>query len=264
MRFYNQNIWGSFGPHDKIANRNQLLAQLIFEHAPDVCCFQECDPASSRMGEGAITRLLSPVYEETCPAVAARNFTPVFYNRNTLSLIEDGYLLFPGRNNLDSKSASWAILESKEDGKRFAAISTHFWWKYDDDGDNLQREENARCIGQICRDIDAKYHIPIFAMGDLNSGVHLPGRALQELEIQGLRDTRQLAKDSTNEFTWHPCPPLGKDGLYIPGPMPVNSLDYIYVYQHPDVDLLRFQVLTDEKSLASSDHCPLILDFDLK
>lgn len=77
---------------------------MIFEEQPDVCCFQECNPRTSRVGETALPLLLQPIYMEACPECAHQNFTPVFFNRNTLTLIDAGFFAFPGRNDANSKS----------------------------------------------------------------------------------------------------------------------------------------------------------------
>lgn len=265
MKIFDQNIWGNFGATQKIGNRNHLIAEMIFEEQPDLCCFQECNPRTSRVGETALPLLLQPRYLEACPECAHQNFTPIFYNRDTLSLIDADFLPFPGRNDANSKSFTWAVLEEKKTGKRFAAVSTHFWYKNVEIDDEMQRVENAQLVAGQCRALDEAYHIPVFAMGDLNNGVHSPfgGLAIKEMENQGFRDVRALAKETSREKTCHDYPILSQDDVYLPSGMPTVTIDYIYMYQNPPVALQRFFVRTDDKSRAASDHCPLILEFDL-
>ena len=85
MRLYDQNIWGNFSASEHcIANRNVLIRELIEEYCPDVCCFQECNPSTSRSGDTPIQEILKPDYAEVMPETAEKNFTPVFYNINVL------------------------------------------------------------------------------------------------------------------------------------------------------------------------------------
>jgi len=116
-----------------------------------------------------------------------------------------------------------------------------------------------------CRALDEAYHIPVFAMGDLNNGIHSPfgGLAIKEMENQGFRDARVLARETSREKTCHDYPVLSQDGVYLPSGMPTITIDYIYVYQNPSVALRRFSVRADDIARAASDHCPLILEFDL-
>ena len=265
MRFFDQNIWGNYSAPQQIANRSRLITDMIFDIRPDVCCFQECNPKTSRAGDEPLPRLLQARYAEAASEYASRNFTPVFYNRDTVNLLASGYLPFPGRNDVNSKSITWAVLEDKKSGKAFAACSVHYWYKNAEETDEWQRVENARFSANICQMIQNEYHVPVFLMGDLNDHPAGPfgGLALEEMEKLGFRDTRFLAENTTKEFTWHPAPTMNEQGLYTPGPRPERVLDYIYLYQDGSVRCKRFSVLTDDRAQASSDHCPLVLDFDL-
>ena len=117
MRIYNQNIWGNMKPEHKIANRNLLIHGLISKYDPDVCGFQECNPKTSRAGDTPIASLLSDFYNEVFPENADHNFTPLFYHRERMTCIDCGWFLFDGKNDKNSKSVTWAILEEKASGK---------------------------------------------------------------------------------------------------------------------------------------------------
>lgn len=60
----------------------------------------------------------------------------------------------------------------------------------------------------------------------------------------------------------HDYPPRGDDGNYLPGELPSDTLDYIFTMGE-GITAKSFSVLTDAKSLASSDHCPLIAEFEI-
>ena len=61
MRIYSHNIWGNFSSKECIGNRNYLIKELIDGVNPDFCCFQECNPSTSRFGETSISKLRSPL-----------------------------------------------------------------------------------------------------------------------------------------------------------------------------------------------------------
>lgn len=267
MKLYNQNIWGNMksSSGDRIANRNLLIRDLIQKYAPNACTFQECNPKTSRTGDTPIASLLAFGYEEVLPELADRNFTPVFYNRNTTELLDSGYFLFDGKNDKNSKSVTWAILCERATKKCFAVLSVHFWWKWESEEDDEQRKANARQLAAFCKELYEKYPIPFLVAGDLNSGIgsHQGNAAYNEMLALGMLDTRDLATDSTDMLTAHDYPILNEDGRYVNGGEPIKTLDYIFSFLQQPKSLDRFAVLTEPDALNSSDHCPLILDFEI-
>ena len=265
MRIYDQNIWGNMKPEHKIANRNLLIRDLILAYDPDVCGFQECNPKTSRAGDTPIAELLSSAYVEAFEEAAGYNFTPLFYKKESMTLIDEGWLLFDGKNDKNSKSVTWAILEEKATKKRAAFFSVHFWWKWESDEDTLQRRENARQLVVLCDELAKKYPVPFFVMGDLNSGegAHQGDDAYWIMKTLGMRDLRDLATESTSMQTAHEYPVLNESGEYVEGGQPYKTLDYIFGYGQSPAAVESFRVLTEQNALNSSDHCPLVLDFSL-
>ena len=142
MKLYDQNIWGNFGVNDAVGNRKYLVNEMVREQDADICCFQECNPGTMRAGKDSIQNLLSDKYIEICIDKANVNFTPVFIRKDTFDVIEEGYLPYPGLNDINSKSVTYAVLREKKSGKVFTAASTHFWWEFGKESDE-QRIENA-------------------------------------------------------------------------------------------------------------------------
>lgn len=54
------------------------------------------------------------------------SLTTMIYNKNTLNLVDSGRVKYSQGDGPQHRAITWAVFETKEDGKRFAAISTHF------------------------------------------------------------------------------------------------------------------------------------------
>ena len=256
MILYSQNIWN----HNPSEYRNSLVYSMVLQTGADICMFQECGPATNRVGATAISELMKYEYTEVCPEKASMNFTPVYYKTDKFNLIDSGYYLYTGLNDANSKSVTWAVLEDAETAKCFAAISTHFWWKYDSNVDNQQRIQNARELKDICDQIIEKYAVPVLIGGDFNNGENSeqgdePYKAMLQM---GFKDLRLMSLNTTDTFTHHEYPVLKENGIYAEGSLPNKTIDYIFAYGKEPKELTRFDILTTQKALDSSDHCPLI------
>ena len=265
-RIYNQNIWGNMPPVGRIANRHALLAALIGEHAPDVCGFQECNPRTSRAGEDPIDcRMAAFGYTEAAAAHAGENFTPLFYKAEKFEEVASGFHPYEGLNDLRSKSYTWAVLRDRENGNRFAAVSTHFWWRWDGEEDDAARLFNVEELVALCKRLEAEYALPIILMGDLNNGTGAPqgDSAYRALLARGVIDTRTAAHAADTGHTCHHYPVLGEDGVYRDGDVPYMTLDHILLWNAAVVTPHRLSVLRTPNALNSSDHCPMVFEFGL-
>lgn len=261
VRIFTHNIWNY-----KTYNRNNLIAKLVRKYDADICHFQECGPLTSRANDTAIQKLLSADYAEAYPKMADKNYTPVFYKKDRFSEVDSGYVLFPGKNDADSKSVTWAVLEEIKTGERIAVASTHFWWQCESEEDSLQRVENARCVKEVCDMIEEKYNLPVIVSGDLNCGINSEqGTAgYDEMVRLGMRDARKFAKETTDCFTWHEYPEFNEEKeIFENGSMPVMTIDHVFVSGNLPIEILKFDVLTEQDALDSSDHCPIISDFNI-
>lgn len=262
MKIYDQNIWGNYAVGQCIANRSLLLLELIEEQKPDFCCFQECNPATSRSGKTPIQSLLHPTYAEVAPTCAERNFTPVFYNAQKFHMLDSGFFVFEGRNDVDSKSAAWGIFEEKSGSERVGVMSTHFWWKFDEPEDERQRVQNASAVAETARNLFEKYACPLFVCGDLNSGLTPQGTGgYDKMIAEGFQDVRFLASETSRAHTCATSYPVLENGKYTAGDAPCQTIDYILAYGTNLPPLRRFSILDTPSSRASSDHLPLILEF---
>jgi len=264
IQIYDQNIWGNMGAKQAIANRNSLIRDLISACDPDVCCFQECSPRTSRVGATAIQDLLADRYVEVETPAGAQNYTPLFFLRDKYRLLDRGWHLYTGgpeRNDCSSKSITWAVLEDMTTGAAFGVCSTHFWWKSDTALDNQQRIQNAVELCEIITAMAGKHDVPVLAAGDLNCGTGSAqgSEPYHFLLERGLLDTRAVAAVTTDAFTHHEYPLLNDMGIYEKGGRPVRTLDHVLATAHPRMRITRFHVETSQRALDSSDHCPLIV-----
>lgn len=259
MKIYCQNIWNN----NPCAPRNRIVRKLVREFDADVCFFQECGPETNRTGDGEapIAQLMSDCYSEACPEVADKNFTPVFYKKDKYNLLDSGYFLYDGLNDANSKSVTWAILEEKETLKRFVVASTHLWWMFESERDNLQRLQNVAQLKEFCDEMVSKTGLPIIVGGDFNNGKGSPqgDEPYQTMLKEGFCDFRLNSDVTSEEAT---C------GEYYPNVLPDKTveprshsyfiIDYIFTYNADKYKPKKFEVLTSEEARKSSDHSPLL------
>lgn len=268
LTVYDQNIWGNMPQGNRIANRNALIAKRVFAWNADILCFQECNPSTSRRGDNepgrpgttnAITELLAPTFCEAPTSAGPNNYTPVFYRPDRIKLLDAGYHAFTGKNDLGSKSITWAVLEQKVSGSRLAVCSVHFWWKADTPEDNAARLDNAATLWNKMKELSEKWDVPVIAAGDLNCGAaSLQASEPYDILCEHLNDVRAIAEQTTDSHTHHNEPHLGKDGLYCNGKQPERTLDHMFATRDDRLQVVRFSVDVTQDALNSSDHCPLV------
>ena len=264
IKLYDQNTWHMI-PLD---NRNVLMRSMIEEFDADFCTFQECGP-KNRTSKTPLPVLMSDKYAELCPEKADGNYTPVFYKKDKYNVLEAAYHVYTGLNDVNSKTLTWGVFEDKQTGEKIAVASTHFWFKNRGEVDDQQRKQNANELKEACDYIVEKYDIPVIISGDLNTGRNAetgdaPYHYMMEI---GFKDVRYSAEETTDGYTYHDYPVLDEErGIFInkPDALPYCDLDYIFTYGKDAVVAKKFEILTSEKALNSSDHCPLQATFEFK
>lgn len=265
MILYDQNIWGNFNETQTIGNRCELVYDLISEIRPDICCFQECNPMTARAGERGIEHLMANDFVEISGEHSGVNFTPVFVRRGAFEIVKEGWHCFCGLNDIQSKSATYAVLEHRQSGKRLVVVSTHFWWQHGEESDR-QRVENARELNALLEGLCCGENLPVIVAGDLNSEDRPQenGQAgCDEMLRLGFESTRYLSRTTVETATCRRDYPIrGENDVYYGGTMPEYTIDHILV--RGGVRCEDFDVLTCQTALDSSDHCPLVLRFELE
>lgn len=257
-RLYNHNIWNFNPPED----RNLLIHSLIEEFDADFCTFQECSHTSNRLGKFPIQDLLKDKYTEV--GIGMLNYTPVFFKTEKFNLIDSGYFLYDGLNDANSKSVTWAVMEDKENKKRFIVMSTHFWWRADGESDALQRIENAKQLKKFCDEMISKYNLPIIIGGDFNNGLNSTqgDSAYHYMVENNFKDVRFTAPESTDHHTCRSQYKLSEgEKAYTEAGDADITIDYIFTYGD-GITPISFKVDSSEKARLTSDHHPLLALFE--
>jgi len=246
IRVMSSNVWG----WGKIANRDDLLAELYKEYLPDTIGLQEASPVL-RGEVNDLFSLCKPEYSELEVNAAGVNFTPILY-RNTLRVIECGRELFTGLNDVNSKSITYGVFE--KDNKRFLHANVHFYWRNDFSGAEA-RITNAH---QLLTLLDRFKHLPIILSGDFNcEQITFP---IQMIENAGYFLTSRLNKVNVKSHHGYPFYDSEK-GVFTGGTLEGGryaSIDHIFTR---GCKPLAFT--TVQNSLAASDHCPIFADMEI-
>ena len=254
IRLLTSNVWADvFG--NPVPPRDTLLADIISERMPDVLFFQEMHPNWHK--SELKPRLFSLGYRESLPDLGEnpRNCTPVFYNADRFTEVRSSFRLYKGPNDFSSKSYSLSVLEDKETGTRIGALSTHFWFMWDDEG-RAARLSNA---GELADAFDSLTDCAaVFCGGDYNC--NRLDEPFELLRKRGIVSSSELAKEKKNFVcTWHGDPIYDKgSGKYTASPVSDrpndHSIDHITVR---GAAVLSYEVITDERARIVSDHCPV-------
>ena len=304
IRFLTFNVYGwTNATHNTTAElRQPYQISLLKSYDADILAFQEFSNSNLEKGvvryrsASFLAELSALVYAEVGEGTLlnsdSANFTPLFYKKDRLTIVDCGYLLYSGTNDVNSKSVTWAVFEDQA-GKHFIAMCTHFMWNdttgalvtrtedmtdevyadlVDEAADAL-REENAKELMVLLAEIRAKHgDLGVVIGGDLNTSFartrHAP---LDELEnsgllwAQGTANEAGCAVNSVNGHgayaTWDSEKELftsyhshaDRDATY--------SIDHVW---YDGLSIEQFATVTDRYACFSSDHNPKIVDFSIQ
>lgn len=259
------NVWGMFAPDvvKEVANRAELMRGIYLTVLPDVLGTQEF---SDEIRQAGLPELLAPCYRELDVAqdVAACGmktlYTPVYYRPETVTPVDAGYVLYDrAYNNRDSKGVTWGVFRTQT-GERFTLLNTHYWWKAGEEHDRA-RVENSRVMLALAE----KLPKPLFMMGDLNC--RISSDAYKALLSGGFADAQACAAETVDSNTHHPYPAFDPaERVFYGSPKPTGgyaeSIDHILVDAAHAGGMQRFAVLTDDAACNTSDHCPVLIEWE--
>ncbi len=258
------------------AKRMVMLYSLFMEYRPDAIGFQEAGTNHSNPGSMQNLMKKSGVYVEAPTNASGNpvNFTPIFYNTETLELLDSGWELYDFSspsypevfNNGNSKSVSWARFRVKATGKVFIFFSTHLYYKGADVGGDVARRDNVRQLTELCTRLKNEYNCPIFGGGDMNfissSQEHTDitnngfANARFTAEIKdthtGSCGTEAVLNEEYDTFIKVPSVSTGSAG----------EIDFIFGFGS-GYTFKKQNIMTDLYALYGSDHCPCMVDIKL-
>ncbi len=245
--------------------RNQTAAESLIALQPDVIGLQECS-ANSRGSSSLVTTLSKYGYLEVNVKATNKkklNFTPLFYNKDRLKVVDSGYHLYADGQNDQSKSITWAVFEDLTNGKKFAVCSTHYSWKSEAEAARIKDSEQ---LLKLANTIAQKHNCPVVAGGDLNC--KYPSKPYQDLLAGGMQDMQKLAEKTEDSSTHHTYPEWDATaGLYLklftPTGNYASAIDHALVFNGSKLTTRLFDVIKLQYTLISSDHCPVMVDFDI-
>lgn len=258
------NIYGSHRTEHPIPTRNQMNAELHYEYLPDVIGLQEASEHTSAyfifMNAHGYKRV-----EVTANNSNAHNYTPLIYRDDKLEVIDKGYHLFKDGAGDKSKSITWAVFKDRATGDVFAVGGTHFYWTSDELG-QAARLKDAEQVAQLAKQITDKYDCPFIVGGDLNC--RIDSAPFGVLNGAGFKNLQKLSPDTMDRTTHHSYTEYDSElSLYLTPVIPTNpyskAIDHALVYNEGKLTPKRFRVIYHDYSCLSSDHCPVMIDFDI-
>lgn len=260
----NKPAWEALGEDCSAKNRAIGLAATYMAYAPDVICLQEM----SILMIGYIRKHLKDngfAYDLLTYTVGSdADNTCILYRTDTLNLLDKGHHEYTYGNNGGSKSYTWGYFEQKATGKKFAALSTHMWYKSEsaEPGSNKHRENQAAEIVAEMDKVIEKYGCPVFVMGDFNTRTN--SEAFRVFLNGGFKNTYQLASVyADNHQGRHSC---NADGFALegsPGTYTGDAIDHILLKNGGDTKIYTFDHARPYFYIKLSDHYPVFVDATL-
>ena len=244
-------------PSDSANNwkyRKDNACKMIAYYQPDLLGMQEvCHNQMEDLKQGLPQYTALGVGRDD--GKEAGEYCPVFFKTDRFTLVEYGNFSlseYPDTIGIKGWDASynrvttWAVLQEKNNGKKFVYFNTHL----DNDG-KVARKEGVRLILNKIKQIAPD--MPAIITGDFNC--EPDEEPLQILEKSGMQNTSKTA-GITYGPSW---------SFHDFGRIPLDErvlLDYVFVTDGAKVDRYRVIQDTPENGFLS-DHCPVLVDLTL-
>ena len=268
MILFGINIPSSYGQIDKVItynikydnpkdslnnwnNRKQELISLLNYYAPDILGLQEgLEHQLKYIDQNLINYSRIGVGRDD--GKQKGEFSPIYYNHNKFSLIEESTFWLSDQDNIVSvgwdasmeRICTYGVFENKDNQMRILVFNTHF-----DHRAPKAREESSKLILLKINEIN-KYNYPVILMGDLNAKPETKPISILKRE---LIDGAALSKDGI----------YGPDGTYngfTKNVIAKKRIDYIFV---KDLKVKKYRHIEDKMKNGNylSDHLPVLIEF---
>lgn len=259
--------WKQAGLDCRDVARAPEFAQLVRGYMPEVVTLQEY----SRHMDAEFYPLIKKYgYRNACDSKdGAWNNTPIFYDSDSLELLDVNYNLYtPSRwSNHASKSFTSAVFRQKSTGKVFAVINTHLWWKSDkvQAGSTQARASQVRLIMAEAEIIERKYSCPVFVTGDMNC--EEDSVPMQQFIAGGYVPCYMAATVYGNTDNGHhecaPRTPGTRKSNRKGADRRVGAIDHCFIHNARSTEVKRFDCLQDFFTVKLTDHYPNLIDVAL-
>lgn len=252
VKVMSYNVYVAGAGETSPENRTELVVKTIRSEMPDSFGLQEAD-------WGWMSRISEALPEYAYVGVGRDDgeqggeFSPVFYLKDKYNLVDSGTFWLSktpekpsrGWDAMLKRICSYAVLEDKETGRRYAHYNAHF--------DHIGKNARANSA-QLIVEKTAGYEIPVVLTGDFNCD---EGTAPYNTIVSGgFADTKYMAKDTMDIGSFHN---FGVNDVY-DGRSPI---DFIFVTAGKGY-AKNYRVL-DQKvdGKYSSDHFPVVSEIQL-
>lgn len=241
--------WGLTTP---VPGRAEILRGILDAYSPDVVGLQEVTPQWYKYWNDYIGDEYTFIYPDTPEGLT--NYSSIIYKKDLFTVVEQGLHHFSTNGANHIRLVTWAVLENKQDGRRFAIFNTH--WSWGGEGSTRTGEQTAHIQlleeAEIIRAVVEKYGCPVFCTADYNTKQDTPNY-YDFMKEASVEDAKVLARQAGTLLTENGgCGVLGEPHNG------VNSIDHIFVT--PGMKILSFNTVLDCESASLSDHSPKYAD----
>ncbi len=234
-----------------VKNRSVISAAIISQYAPDTVGVQEAT--------GEWMSVLSERLKDYACVGEHRDKNPdsehsaVFYLKDKFNLLDSGTIWLSDtpevkytkyKESACIRIATWAVIENKKTGLKYAHINTHLD-HMSDSSRVLQADVLNRKIAEL-----EKAGFPVVCTGDFNAEPESEAYARMTVSA---KDSKMIAFKSDNGITYHGYGKVEEDSA---GP-----IDYVFVSEGITVELYRI-IRNTVKDMYPSDHYPIMVDMD--
>ncbi len=268
----NAPTWEAMGLDCRDEVRCRGFAELVWATTPDIVALQEY---SANMDAYLYPLLKERGYVRAYDPEGQWNYTPVFYNPQTVTLLETSFHKYNPSDwsNGGTKSYNACLFSLKANGKKFYVINTHLWWKGEkaQPGSDEARTAQVRKMMTAVDDAVFAHGCPVFMMGDMNC--NLTSKAMKQLLEAGYKP---LVWEATvfgdPRCGHHPCNANGfsrqenksnENGM--------GAIDQFFIYNgkgeirgESNTEILVFQRIYAYFTIELTDHYPNYADIRLQ
>ena len=256
--------WRLIGEDPRDDVRAPQFAQLVRAFMPDVLDLQEY---SLHMHQRFYPLIRRYGYRIAYEGEEPWNNTPIFYNPETVELVDVNYVLYAPScwSNIGSKSYTSAVFRKKDTGRRFAVVNPHLWWKSEaaQPGSTYARAAQVRLMMAEAEVLKNKYGCTIFVTGDMNA--YEDSLPIRQFIEGGYTPCYKAATDATDNGNGHHiCGP--KDGYSRTSrrrspDREKGAIDHCFIYNAQEgVAVKVFDCITARFTVKLTDHYPYLID----